>query len=96
MTQHEEGIDVTMSNYARSMKPVKIEKQRKTQLEARLTDGERSQLESAAGELGWIVRQLRCDLAYENGCVQRCKKDPCVADLVGLRHAVAAVRRSSR
>ncbi len=95
VAQHDEGIDVTMSNYARSMKPVKIDKQRKTQLEARLTDAEKSQLESAAGELGWIVRQLRCDLAYENGCIQRCKKDPCVADLVRLRQAVAAVRRAA-
>ncbi|CAJ1363751.1 unnamed protein product [Effrenium voratum] len=34
---------------------------------AMLTD-EKKQLESLAGELIWIVRQLWCDLAYENGC----------------------------
>ena len=94
--QGENGhIDVTMSNYVRSMKPVKIDKERKRNLEARLSAGEKEILQSSAGELGWVTRQLRSDLAYENGCIQRCKKDPCIADLLRLRQAVAAARRAS-
>lgn len=94
--QGEHGhIDVTMSNYVRSMKPVKIDKERRRNLEARLSAGEKETLQSSAGELGWVTRQLRSDLAYENGCIQRCKKDPCIADLLRLRHAVAAARRAS-
>ena len=42
-----------------------------------------------------MTRQLRCDLAYDNGCIQRCKTDPSVADLVRLRSTVAAARRAA-
>jgi len=88
-------IDVTMSNYARSMKPIKIDKVRKNHLEARLNTSEKETLQSGAGELGWITRQLRCDLAFETGCIQRSKVDPCVADLVRLRLAISAARRAA-
>ena len=74
-------IDVTMNNYVRSMHKVSISKDRKMHLEARLTASEKDILQSSAGELGWVTRQLRCDLAYDNGCVQRCKTDPSVAVL---------------
>lgn len=96
LRQSPEGhIDVTMSNYARSMRPVRISRERRACLEARLNQEEKELLQSSSGELGWITRQLRSDLAYENGCVQRCKTDPCVADLVRLRQAVAAARRAA-
>ena len=72
-----------MKNYALSMKAVKVDAVRRRQLEA------------DAGELGWIARQLRCDLAYENGCIQRCKKNACVADLVKLRQFVGQARRGA-
>lgn len=84
-----------MSVHVRSVRPVNIDKGRKMQLEARLTAAERELLESSAGELGRVARQLRSDLAYENGCVQKCKADPCIADLVRLRPAVAAARRAA-
>ena len=41
------------------------------------------------------MRQLRCDLAYENACVQRCKAEPCVADLVRLRQYITQVKRAA-
>lgn len=88
-------IDVTMNNYVRSMKPVKISKERRRHLEARLTSDEKELLQSSAGELGWVARQLRCDLAFENGCIQRSKADPCIADLVRLRAAVSSARRAA-
>ena len=88
-------IDVTMTNYARSMKPVKIDKDRRRHLEARLTAEEKELMQCSAGELGWITRQLRCDLAYENGCIQRSKADPCIADLLRLRTAVSSARRAA-
>ena len=94
--QVEEGhIDISMKNCALSMKAVKVDAVRRGQLEADLTEQEREQLESSAGELGWIARQLRCDLAYENGCIQRCKKNACVADLVKLRQFVGQARRGA-
>ena len=96
MFQTAEGhIDVSMKNYAKAMKPVKISRERRSQLSSRLTVEEKNLMMSAAGELGWITRQLRSDLAYENGCVQRCKGDPCVADLLRVRQAVAAARRAT-
>jgi hypothetical protein len=74
-----------MRNYSLSLKNVKIEKWRRKQLEDELRPEEMEQLNSSAGELGWLARQLRCDLAYENGVAQRSKKEPIVADLLRLR-----------
>ena len=88
-------IDVTMSNYVRSMRPVKIDRERRKHLEARLTAEEKETMQSSCGELGWVARQLRSDLAFENGCLQRSKSDPCVADLVRLRMAVSSARRAA-
>ena len=69
--QHEGGhIDVAMRNYAMSMKLVKVDGERRKQLREELTEEERNVFQSSAGELGWLSRQLRCDLAYENGVVQ--------------------------
>ena len=96
ISQAQDGhVDVSMTNYAKAMKPVKIARERRQQLESRLTMEENNQMMSAAGELGWITRQLRSDLSYENGCIQRCKGDPCVADLVRVRQAIAAARRAA-
>ena len=88
-------VDVSMRNYALSMKLVKIEKTRRQQLDQELTEEEKETLNSLAGELGWIARQLRCDLTYENGVIQRCKSDPVVADLVRLKQYVGMARRSA-
>ena len=63
-------IDVSMRNYAMSMKKISIERQRAKQLEPSLTLQEKELFNSCAGELGWLSRQLRCDLAFENGCIQ--------------------------
>ena len=96
ISQAQDGhVDVSMTNYAKAMKPVKIARERRQQLGSRLTMEEKNQMMSAAGELGWITRQLRSDLSYENGCIQRCKGDPCVADLVRVRQAIAAARRAA-
>ena len=84
--QTEQGhIDVSMRNYALAMKPIRVDAVRKKQLSSDLTAEELELMHSSAGELGWITRQLRCDLAYENGVVQRSKSDACVADLVKLK-----------
>ena len=88
-------IDVTMRNYALSMRSVKIEKVRRAQLQASLAESEKGVMESVAGELGWIARQLRCDLMYENGDIQRSKHDACVGDLVKLRQYVSMARRAA-
>lgn len=71
------------------------DRNRSKQLESSLTDEERETLNSSAGELGWLARQLRCDIAFENGCIQRCKADPCVADLVRLKSYIGMARRGA-
>ena len=68
---------------------------RKKQLSSDLTAEELELMHSSAGELGWITRQLRCDLAYENGVVQRSKSDACVADLVKVKQFVGLARRGA-
>ena len=94
--QGESGhIDISMRNYALSMKPVKIDRRRRQSLESELQPDEYEQLLKSAGELGWLTRQLRCDLSYENGCIQRCKTESCVADLVKLKQFVGSARRGA-
>ena len=88
-------IDVSMRNYALSLKTVTIPTARRQQLEDELTPEEQERLQSAAGELGWLTRQLRCDLAYENGVIQRCKGEACVADLVRLKQYIGMARRGA-
>ena len=88
-------VEVSMRNYALSMKPIKIEQARRQELQAPLEEDEMELYQRSAGELGWITRQLRCDLAYENGVAQRAKTDACVADLTRLKQFVGAARRSA-
>ena len=94
--QHTDGhIDVCMRNYALSTKSIHISKVRRTQLESSLTEEEFQTFQSGAGELGWLTRQLRCDLVYENGVVQRAKGDACVGDLVRLKQYLAQAKRGA-
>ena len=88
-------IDISMRNYALSMKSVQIARDRRKQLESDLTEEEMEQMNSVAGELGWIARQLRCDLTYENGVIQRCKSEACVADLIKLKQYVGQAKRGA-
>ena len=94
--QTSEGhIDVSMRNYALSMKCLQVAPARRKELESELEPEELEKLQSAAGELGWLTRQLRCDLAYENGVIQRCKTDAVVADLVRLKQYIGQARRGA-
>eukprot|EP00439_Symbiodinium_sp_Y106_P022669 s217_g2.t2 len=88
-------IDVSMRNYALSMKPIKVTKEQRQQLDRELTPQEMEVYNSAAGELGWVSRQLRCDIAFENGVAQRSKLGTCMADLVRLKQYIAMSRRGA-
>ena len=67
--QSAEGhIDISMRNYALSMRKIPIGHDRRKQLEADLQPAEAELMNSSAGELGWLSRQLRCDLTYEKRC----------------------------
>ena len=88
-------IDVAMKNYALSLKTVKVNPDRRAHLTSELEPEEKEAFQSHAGELGWLARQLRCDLAYENGVIQRCKADVCIADLLRLKQYVGQARRGA-
>ena len=94
--QHQDGhVDIAMRNYTLNTKKIQIPAVRKAQLESSLTAEEMATYQSAAGELGWLTRQLRCDLAYENGVAQRTKTNACVGDLVRLRQYLSQARRGA-
>ena len=96
LKQHDTGhIDVTMRNYALSMKPVPVARERRQHLTKKLNAEEENTMMRVAGELGWLTRQLRCDLAYESGCVQRCKSDACVADYIKMKQYVGQARQGA-
>jgi hypothetical protein len=50
---------------------------------------------SGMGELGWIARQLRDDVQYQSGCVQRARGSECIADLVKLNQAIGEARKGA-
>ncbi|CAE7206636.1 unnamed protein product [Symbiodinium sp. CCMP2456] len=83
------------ANYALSLKPVPVQRDRRQHLEEPLNEQEMELYQSSAGELGWLARQLRRDLAYENGVAQRAKLDARVADLIRLKQFIGAARRGA-
>lgn len=94
--QHESGhIDIAMRNYSLNTKKISISNVRKAQVESSLTESEMKDFLTGAGELGWLTRQLRCDLGYENGVVQRSKTDACVGDLTKLKQYLSMARRGA-
>ena len=94
--QHVDGhIDVSMRNYSLSTRKIHIPNARRAQVESSLTSEEFAEFQSGAGELGWLTRQLRCDLCFENGVIQRSKTDACVGDLIRLRQYLAQARRAA-
>ena len=94
--QHKENhIDVSMRNYSLSTRSIKVDAHRRKQPDSPLTEEEFQAFQSGAGELGWLTRQLRCDLCFENGVIQRAKSTACVEDLIRLKQYLASARRGA-
>ena len=94
--QHDDGsITVQTQSYTDNLKAVKIPRDRPRAPEADLTEEEKSQTLAASGELGWLARQLRMDLAYQSGCPQRAAKAPCIGDLVQVNSAISEAKRGA-
>ncbi|CAE8595108.1 unnamed protein product [Polarella glacialis] len=88
LKQPENGdVEVMMRNYATTMKPVTIERARRKQPEAAVTEEEEAQLMKVFGELQWITRQLCSDLAFQTSAVQSSRAGACVGDLVKMNQA---------
>ncbi|CAK0841114.1 unnamed protein product [Prorocentrum cordatum] len=89
------GIVVKMVNYATSLKPIKIPAARRKQLQDDLNEEEAKQLLRVSGEIGWLGRQCRLDLALLSGELQRARAAPCVADLVKANLAVSEAKKGA-
>ncbi len=81
MEEDKDGFQVGMRQYANSLKCVTISRERRKKLEDPLTEQESKELWRYAGEIGWLGRQGRLDLAQLVGELQRASGSPCVADL---------------
>ena len=94
--QHKDNhVDVSMRNYSLSTRSIKIDAHRRKQPDSPLTEEEFQVFQSGAGELGWLTRQLRCDLCFENGVIQRAKSTACVEDLIRLKQYLASAKRGA-
>ena len=82
-----------MKQYASSTKSVKIPRDRRKQLEDPLTEQEGRELWRCAGEIGWIARQGRLDLAQLVGGLQRTSSTLSVADTVRRNLAVLEAKK---
>ena len=81
--------------YALSMRKVPFARERRAHLEEPLSKEENDLYLRSSGELGWITRQLRCDLAFENGVVQRSKVVSRVAVLIRSKQCFGSARRGA-
>ncbi|CAK0891172.1 unnamed protein product [Prorocentrum cordatum] len=89
------GFLVKMVNYATSLKPIKIPAGRRKQLQEDLNEDEAKELLRVSGEIGWLGRQCRLDLAFLSGELQRARAAPCVADLVKANLAVSEAKKGA-
>eukprot|EP00959_Pyramimonas_sp_CCMP1952_P453658 9468585-Pyramimonas_sp.AAC.1 len=84
-----------MKGYSLNMKTVPIPRERKKELTSPLTDDEVTRLRKATGEISWLSRQLRADLAFQAGQAQRAMVAPCIADLVKVNRAINDGKRGA-
>ena len=64
LIQYNDGaVAVKMKQYALSLSGVAMTRERKKQIDSPLTEGEIESLRKVVGELSWLSRQLRADLA---------------------------------
>ncbi|CAK0807109.1 unnamed protein product [Prorocentrum cordatum] len=88
-------VGVTMKGCSLNMKTVPIPRERKKELTSPLTDDEVTRLRKATGEISWLSRQLRADLAFQAGQAQRAMVAPCIADLVKVNRAINDGKRGA-
>ncbi|CAK0894249.1 unnamed protein product [Prorocentrum cordatum] len=89
------GFLVKMVNYATSLKPIKIPAGRRKQLQEDLNEDEAKELLRVSGEIGWLGRQCRLDLAFLSGELQRARAAPCVAGLAKANLAVSEAKKGA-
>ncbi|CAK0817009.1 unnamed protein product [Prorocentrum cordatum] len=89
------GFVAKMVNCATSLKPIKIPAARRKQLQEDLNEDEAKELLRVSGEIGWLGRQCRLDLAFLSGELQRARAAPCVADLVKANLAVSEAKKGA-
>ena len=91
--EDKDGFKVGMRQYANSLKGVTIPRERREKLEDPVTEAEIKELWRCSGEIGWLGRQGRLDMAQLAGELQRASGSPCVADLVKCNVAVAEAKK---
>ena len=86
---------MNMTNYATSLKPIKIPAARRKQLHEALGAEEAKELLRVSDEIGWLARQCRLDLAFLAGELQRARAAPCVADLMKANLAASEGKKGA-
>eukprot|EP00959_Pyramimonas_sp_CCMP1952_P323873 6778094-Pyramimonas_sp.AAC.1 len=84
-----------MNGYSLNMKGVAIPRDRRKGLASPLNETEITSLRKATGEISWLARQLRADLAFQAGQAQRAMVAPCAADLVKVNKAMHGGKRGA-
>ena len=59
------GITLDQVHYAALLKPIDISKQRSTNKSSELSDKEKKEYRTAVGQLGWIAKSTRPDIAFD-------------------------------
>ncbi len=91
--EDQDGFEVGMRQCASSLKGVAISRERRKQIEDPLTEAESKELWIRSGEIGWLGRRGRLDLAQLAGELQIASGSPCVADLAKCNVAVAEAQK---
>ena len=80
----DDSVSVQMKTYALGLQRITVPHARRRVPASPLVDSEIASLRKATGELSWLSRQLRADLAFQTGHAQRAMSAPCAGDLLFL------------
>jgi len=89
LTQHCDGsISIDQNEYASELEEMKLERGRKGNREAPLTEKEGEDLKSLAGQLNWLASQTRPDISFEALELNVSKHKPSVENIIRANKAV--------
>ena len=90
----EDGIEVTMSDYVKSMEDVKDI--RKADRDEELTSLEMKEYRKITGKVSWLANSTRPDLCYTALEMSKNNKSATIADLRGVNRVLNKVRERER
>ena len=97
LEQQEDGsIKISQEHYARDLKSIHVNQERRRQKGESITESERQDMRAALGGVNWLVSSSRPDLAAWCSLLQQKVTSACVSDLIDVNKLLSLARDYSR